>query len=70
MQEITDNPETAQEIVFHYGSETESALELKDVKVGDRFDVVYNGALTRSLPPQGFAQAILAHDAPAAVINN
>lgn len=70
MQEITDTPETAQEIVFHYGSETESALELKDVKVGDRFDVVYNGALTRSLPPQGFAQAILAHDAPAVVINN
>lgn len=70
MREITDDPETAQEIVFHYGSETESAMALKDVKVGDRFDVVYNGALTRSLPPQGFAQAVLAHDAPAVVVYN
>lgn len=70
MREITDNPETAQEIVFHYSSDTASAITLKDVKVGDRFDVVYGGALTRSLPPQGFAEAVLDHDAPAVVALN
>lgn len=51
---------------FHCGADTERPAGKDSFRVGDRVTVVYNGILTRSLPPQGFAQIISMFDAPAA----
>lgn len=50
----------AGDIIFHYGSDTKIMTPDKTVKVGDRLSVTYNGVLTRSMPPQGYAQVITA----------
>ncbi|MEG1992657.1 MAG: hypothetical protein RR056_04670 [Acetivibrio sp.] len=46
------------EILFHYGKETNCYLDLTGIKKGDYLTIYYSGALTRSVPPQGFALEI------------
>lgn len=50
----------AGDIVFRYGADTKIMTADKKIKVGDQLTVTYNGVLTRSIPPQGYAQEITA----------
>lgn len=68
LREFSDDPAAAQEYIFRWdaaGNETKMLLADRSVDQGDRITVTYNGILTRSLPPQGFALAIADADAPA-----
>lgn len=56
----------AGDIVFRYGADTKIMTADKKIKVGDRLTVTYNGVLTRSIPPQGYAREITTQSAPAA----
>lgn len=55
------------DIIFHYGPETKISTSSGKITAGSRLNVAYNGILTRSLPPQGFASEITDYDAPAAL---
>lgn len=54
----------ANDIIFRYGADTDMGIAAKDIKVGSQLVVTYNGILTRSLPPQGFASVVADLNAP------
>lgn len=54
LKDSTSNSET----LFHYSDKTSTYLDLTKVKAGDKLNIYHNGALTRSIPPQGNAVVI------------
>ncbi|GAA0180071.1 hypothetical protein SH2C18_28260 [Clostridium sediminicola] len=48
--------EKGNEYVFHIGEHT-IIMTFDELKIGDKVDVIFNGILTKSIPPQG--QAII-----------
>lgn len=45
------------EYVFHINEHT-IVITFEDLKVGDKVDIIFNGILTKSIPPQGNAMII------------
>ncbi len=54
--ESMENP--GQTAVFHISEETQLYFNWEDVQPGDAFSILYNGIMTRSLPPQANAKEI------------
>ena len=54
--ESMENP--GQTAVFHLSEETQLYFNWEDVQPGDAFSILYNGIMTRSLPPQANAKEI------------
>ena len=54
--ESMENP--GQTAVFHISEETQLFFNWEDVQPGDAFSILYNGIMTRSLPPQANAKEI------------
>lgn len=48
--------EKGNEYVFHIGEHT-IIMTFEQLKIGDKVDIIFNGILTKSIPPQG--QAII-----------